>query len=56
MNISKGLKQAYVLQDFTFEALAALKASLTKEGKLCIARDDAEQAAGWVKNPCNRLV
>jgi hypothetical protein len=42
MKISKGLKQAYALQDFTFESALALKQSLTGEGgTLKIARDDA---------------
>jgi hypothetical protein len=42
MRISKGLKQAYDLQDFTFQAALALKQSLTKEdGTLTVTRDDA---------------
>lgn len=40
-HISKGLRQAYELQDFTFEAALALKDSLTKEGKLALSREDA---------------
>lgn len=44
--ISKGLKQAYQLQDFTFEAVLALKHALTEEdGTLKIARDDAMRSA-----------
>src|SRR5439155_26773014 len=40
--ISKGLSQAYQLQDFAFEALMSLKAVLTgKDGKLNLTREDA---------------
>src|SRR5207248_526864 len=38
---SKGLSQAYVLQDFTFACALALKDSLTKEGKLKLTREEA---------------
>jgi hypothetical protein len=48
--ISKGLTQAYELQDFTFEAARSLRASLTGEdGKLKIAREDAQSLAALVK-------
>jgi hypothetical protein len=42
VRISKGLKQAYDLQDFTFEAALALQRSLTKEGILTVTREDAQ--------------
>lgn len=49
--ISKGLTQAYELQDFTFEAAMSLKDSLPKEdGKLKIAREDAQSIAALVKS------
>jgi hypothetical protein len=49
--ISKGLKQAYELQDFTFEAAMALKAELAGEsGKMKIAREDAAAIASLVKS------
>jgi len=41
MKISRGLTQAYELQNFTFDAAMALKASLTQNGKLTLTRDDA---------------
>jgi len=42
MKISKGLTQAYQLQDFAFEALMSLRAVLTGEdGKLNLTREDA---------------
>jgi hypothetical protein len=41
VKISKGLKQAYDLQDFTYEAAMALKRSLRKGRKLIISREDA---------------
>ena len=42
MKISKGLAQAYQLQDFAFEALMSLKIMLTGEdGKLNLTREDA---------------
>ena len=49
--ISKGLTQAYELQDFAFEAAMSLKDSLTGEhGKLKIAREDAQSIAALVKS------
>jgi hypothetical protein len=49
--ISKGLRQAYELQDFTFEAAISLRDSLPrKEGKLKIAREDAQSIAALVKS------
>jgi hypothetical protein len=49
--ISKGLTQAYELQDFTFEAAMSLKAALPREaGKLKIAREDAQSIAALVKS------
>ena len=42
MKISKGLTQAYQLQDFAFDAVMSLKAALTgKDGKLNLTREDA---------------
>jgi hypothetical protein len=49
--ISKGLTQAYALQDFTFEVAMSLKESLSKEnGKLKITREDAQSIAAVVKS------
>jgi hypothetical protein len=46
VKISKGLKQAYDLQDFTYSAILALKGSLTDEGgKLRVTRADASAIA-----------
>ena len=51
VKVSKGLQQAYQLQDFAFEAAMALKESLTKEeGKLKIAREDAQAIAHLTKS------
>jgi hypothetical protein len=51
MKTSKGLKQAYELQDFTFEAAMSLKDTLPREdGKLKIAREDAQAIAALVKS------
>lgn len=48
--ISKGLSQAYELQDFTHKALMSLKDTLLAEdGKLKIAREDAQSIAALVK-------
>lgn len=42
MRISQGLKQSYDVQNFTYESLMALKASLSGEGgSLKITREDA---------------
>jgi hypothetical protein len=49
MKISKGLKQAYELQDFTYQATLALKESLVKDGKLVIGREDASTICSMVK-------
>lgn len=48
--ISKGLRQAYELQNFTHEAAMALKDSLLKEGKLVITREDSQSIAALVKS------
>jgi hypothetical protein len=49
--ISKGLTQAYQLQDFTFDAAMSLKDSLSVEnGKLKIVREDAQSIAALVKS------
>jgi hypothetical protein len=49
--ISKGLSQAYQLQDFTFAAAMSLKESLAGEnGKLTIAREDAQSISALVKS------
>jgi hypothetical protein len=46
VKISKGLKQAYAVQDFAFDAIEALKAQFTGEdGKLKLMRDDAMSIA-----------
>lgn len=58
MKISKGLKQAYDLQDFTYEAALALRASLleksslrqgTQNGKMHVSREDAAAIGSLVK-------
>jgi len=49
VKISKGLKQAYALQDFTFGAVQAFQASLTKDGKLEVSRTDATAISSLVK-------
>jgi hypothetical protein len=58
MKISKGLRQAYDLQDFTYEAALALRASLHSaaqlrkgkdKGKVHITRDDAAAISALVK-------
>lgn len=42
MTISKGLTQAYQVQDFAFAAIQAFKAQCTQpDGKLVLTRDDA---------------
>jgi hypothetical protein len=49
MRISKGLKQAYDLQDFTYAAALALRDSHRKRGKLLISREDASAIGSLVK-------
>ena len=50
MKISKGLKQAYDLQDLAYDAAMSLRQSLTKEdGTLKITREDAQAIALVVK-------
>ena len=49
MRISKGLRQAYELQDFTHEAALALRDSLRHRGKLVISREDASAIGSLVK-------
>ena len=49
MKISKGLKQAYELQDLTFNAALALKESLSADGRLSVTRDDASAIASLIK-------
>lgn len=49
MRISKGLRQAYQLQDFCYEAALALRDSLRKQGKLMIDREDASSIGSLVK-------
>ncbi len=49
MKISKGLTQAYQLQDFTFNATQALKESLLVNGKLVVTRDDAHAIGQLVR-------
>jgi len=49
--ISKGLSQAYQLQDFTFEVAMSLRDALPrKDGKLKITREDAQSIAALVKS------
>lgn len=49
--ISKGLQQAYELQDFTFHALKSFEATLpTKGDKFKITREDAQSIAALVKS------
>jgi hypothetical protein len=51
MRISKGLKQAYDLMDFTYAATVALRDACGsgKRGKLTISREDASAIAALVK-------
>jgi hypothetical protein len=50
MKISQGLKQSYDVQNFTYESLMALKATLSAEGgKLTLTRDDASAIVSLVK-------
>jgi hypothetical protein len=49
MRISKGLRQAYQLQDFVYEATLALKESRTFKEKLAINREDASAIASLIK-------
>ena len=49
--ISKGLRQAYELQDFVYSAAMSLKGSLPSEdGKLRITREDAQSISALVKS------
>lgn len=41
VKISKGLTQAYQVQDFAHAALMAMRENLSKDGKLSLTRDDA---------------
>lgn len=51
MRISKGLTQAYQLQDFTYQAAISLKDSLLQSnGKLHVTREDAQSIAALVKS------
>jgi hypothetical protein len=49
MKISKGLKQAYELQDFTHSATLALRDTLIRDGKLRVNREDAAAISSLVK-------
>jgi hypothetical protein len=49
MRVSKGLKMAYDVQDFTFAAAMALKESFSKDGKLKLTRDDAQAVNAVVR-------
>ena len=49
MKISKGLRQAYELQDFTHEAALALRDSLRRRGKRVISREDASAIGSLLK-------
>jgi hypothetical protein len=49
MRISKGLKQAYDLQDFTYAAALALRDQLRGTGKLVLTREDASAIGSLVK-------
>lgn len=48
MRLSKGLLQAYAVQDLTFSALMNLKELVGKEGSL-VTREDAQAITGLVK-------
>jgi hypothetical protein len=50
MKISKGLKQPYELQDFTYAAALAHKDSLLVDGKLVVTREDASAICSLVKS------
>src|SRR5687768_11260855 len=49
MKISKGLKQAYDVQDFAYATLMAMKESLSSDGKLVLTRDDATAISHLVR-------
>jgi hypothetical protein len=49
-HISKGLTQAYELQDFAHDAAMALKNQLTVGGKLLITREDSQAISNLVKS------
>jgi hypothetical protein len=50
MKISKGLRQAYELQDFAHEATLALRRSLLKRGRMLhVSREDAAAISSLVK-------
>lgn len=49
MKISKGLRQAYELQDFCHDAAMALRDSLRKGGRLVVGREDASAIGSLVK-------
>ena len=44
MKISKGLKQAYAVQDFAFDVMMALKENLATEGRK-VTREDSQAIA-----------
>lgn len=50
VKISKGLKQAYELQDLMYHTALALKESLLKDGKLVIAREDAHAFSQLIRS------
>lgn len=49
MHISKGLKQAYAMQDFAFDSAMSLREALSKGGRLNITREDSQAIAQLVK-------
>jgi hypothetical protein len=49
VKISKGLQQAYDLQEFTFGAVLAFKESLSRDGKLKVSREDATAIGNLVR-------
>lgn len=50
MRVSKGLRQAYELQDFCHLATLALRESLTKDGQLTLTREDAQAVKALVSS------
>ena len=49
MRVSKGLMQAYQTQDFVYNAIVALRESLSDgDGGLCVTKDDCQSIATLV--------
>ena len=49
MRITKGLKQAYDMQDFAFDSAMSLRQSLEKNGRIEVTREDAQAIAMLVR-------